>query len=176
MEREFGTHEIHVRESLWRFKYRYGVEWEAKGLYKNVATGASVTGFTRAHLLRAMHGLGIENILYCDTDGIACTENARFENLRYTEALGDWEIEARHAPVGHFGGKKLYAISLPPDPKTGKPKEKLATKGARLKFDEIVRIVNGETILWENPAPTFSIDGSAQFIKRKIRQTAKAGP
>jgi hypothetical protein len=167
LEREFGKHEIHIRESLWRFKYRYGIEWEAKGLYKNVATGASITGFTRSHLLRAMHGLGIENILYCDTDGIACTAGANFDALSYTDALGDWEQEDMGAPIGHFGGKKLYAVRL----STGK--EKIATKGARLKFDDIVKIVNGETILWENPAPTFSIDGSAKFIHREIRRTAK---
>lgn len=174
LEREYANHEIHIRESLWRFKYRFGVEWEAKGLYKNVATGASITGFTRAHLLRAMHALGIENIIYCDTDGIACTENSKFANLSYTNALGDWEIEDDRAPIAYFGGKKLYAIKHSfNDPKTGKPKEKLATKGARLKFSDIVDLVNGKTIVWENPAPTFSIDGTANFIVRRIRATAK---
>jgi hypothetical protein len=167
LEKEYGQHEIHIRESLWRFKYRYGIEWEAKGLYKNVATGASITGFTRSHLLRAMHGLGIENILYCDTDGIACTAGANFDALSYTDALGDWEKEDMGSPIGHFGGKKLYAIQLT----TGK--EKLATKGSRLKFSDIVKVVNGETILWENPAPTFSIDGSAAFIHREIRRTSR---
>lgn len=188
LEREYGNHEIHIRESLWRFKYRYGVEWEAKGLFKNVATGASITGFTRAHLLRAMHKLGIEHVIYCDTDGITCTADAHFDNLSFTDALGDWGYEDQGSPIGHFGGKKLYAIKL----STGKVK--LATKGARMNEREVIKlidgisvrhsvkdddlalnrmleIVNGETFLWENPAPSFAIDGSANFVKRRIRRT-----
>jgi hypothetical protein len=167
LEREYDQHEIHIRESLWRIRYKFGAEWTGKAIYKNVATGASITGFTRSHLLRAMHGLGIENILYCDTDGIACTADANFDALSYTDALGDWEKEDMGSPIGHFGGKKLYAIQL------SNGKEKLATKGARLNFSDIVKIVNGDTILWENPAPTFSIDGSATFIHREIRRTSR---
>jgi hypothetical protein len=177
LEREYDQHEIHIRESLWRIKYQFGVEWTGKTIYKNVATGASITGFTRAHLLRAMHGLGIHNVIYCDTDGIACQETANFDALSYTKALGDWDIEERCAPVGHFGGKKLYAIRLSKtDPKTGKSLEKIATKGSRLKFDDIVRIVNGETIEWKNDFPTFAIDGSATWITRKIRRTGLTVP
>lgn len=172
LDREFGNHEIQKRESLWRFRYMYGEEWTAKSLYKNVATGASITGFTRAHLLKAMHGLGIQHIIYCDTDGIVCGPNANFDALSYTDVLGDWEIEDKNAPIGHFGGKKLYAITLSKKDKSGKHLEKLATKGARLSYTDIEDIVNGKTVTWNNPAPTFSIDGSATFIVRKIRATA----
>lgn len=173
LEREYEGHEIHVRESLWKWKYNFGAEWQAKKLYKNVATGASITGFTRAHLLRAMHALGMNKIVYCDTDGIACLPGADLSAIAVTENIGDWEIEDQNAPVGHFAGKKLYGIQLSKtDPKTGKHKEKIASKGARLTFKDVERVTNGETIRYENQAPTFHIDGTADFIVRNIRSTA----
>lgn len=184
---EFEGHEIHRRESLWKYKYELGVQWEAKGIYNNVATGASITGFTRAHLLHAMHTIGIANIIYCDTDGICARGNTSLSGLSFTDKIGDWELEDT-APTGHFAGKKLYAMKL----STGK--YKLATKGSKLNqievmkhidgeditylehndeagYDKLVRLIAGETIRWDNPAPTFSIDGSAQFLHREIRAT-----
>ena len=162
---EYEGHEIHRRASLWKYKFKYGVEWEAKGIYNNVATGASITGFTRAHLLRAMCQLGREHIIYCDTDGIVCDGSTDLTALPFTDAIGDWEHED-NATIGHFAGKKLYGIKL----STGK--EKIASKGSKLTYDDLVKIINGETIEWLNDAPSFSIDGSAQFVRRSIRATA----
>lgn len=189
---EFGKHEIHCRESLWKWKYQYGVEWEAKALYNNVATGASITGFTRAHLLHAMCSLGRDNIIYCDTDGIAANSRADLSVLPFTPNIGDWEHEDT-APIAHFAGKKLYAVRL------SNGAYKLANKGSKLNqisvtkmiegeeityfesndaaaFDKLTSIVNGATVRWDNPAPTFSIDGSARFIHRDIRATGKRAP
>lgn len=185
---EFDNHEIHRRESLWAHQYKYGADWEAKGLYNNVATGASITGFTRAHLLRAQCQLGRENIIYCDTDGIVCKASTDLTRIPFSDKLGDWELEGV-GEVGHFAGKKLYGIKL------AESKYKLATKGSRLNqrhlyklidgeriayqetddatgYEQINRIMQGETIVWQNEAPSFKIDGSADFVIRKIRATA----
>lgn len=164
---EYENHEIHKRESLWRWRFNYGVEWQSKDIYKNVATGASITGFTRAHLLRAMHTIGMQHVIYCDTDGIVCTQDAQWSALPISPALGDWKIEDQNAPIGHFAGKKLYGIEL----STGK--HKCASKGARLVFSDYEKLVNGETVVWENDAPSFSIDGKSKFIVRDIRATAR---
>lgn len=169
---EYKDHEIHRRESLWKYQFRDGIEWKAKGLYNNVATGASITGFTRAHLLRAMCLLGWDNVIYCDTDGIVCKGSADLSRLPFSEALGDWEHE-NTAPLGHFAGKKLYGIKLSGTDAKGIPLTKIASKGSRLAFNDLERIINGETITWRNDAPTFSIDGSARFVTREIRATAR---
>lgn len=173
---EFDNIEIHSRESLWKWRYQYGVEWQGKKIYKNVATGASVTGFCRAYLLRAMHAVGIDNVIYVDTDSLICRPGAAIENLKISEALGDWGVEDASAPVGHFAGKKMYAIQ------TSKGKPKIASKGARLTFADIEKLVKGETIRWEKPAPSFSIlsgripsnsvDTDRMFVVREIRATA----
>jgi hypothetical protein len=168
---EYEGHEIHRRESLWKYKFRYGVEWEAKGIYNNVASGASITGFTRAHLLRDMCLLGRDNIIYCDTDGIICRDTSDLTRLSFTDAIGDWEHEDT-APIGHFAGKKLYGIRLSKSDKDGNRLTKIASKGSKLSYGDLERIINGETIEWLNQAPSFSIDGSAQFVRRNIRATA----
>lgn len=169
---EFEGHEIHERESLWKWKHELGVEWKGKNLYKNVATGASVTGFTRAHLLRAMASIGRHNVIYCDTDGIICGATANLDGLPFNDELGAWELEESGAPLGHFCGKKLYGIELS-KPKKGN-KYKIASKGARLEFKDMERIAAGETIQWKSPAPTFHIDGSFDYLVRNIKSTANA--
>lgn len=167
LEMEYEGHEIHARESLWRWKHELGTEWKGKALYKNVATGASITGFTRAHLLRAMSNIGFDNVIYCDTDGIVTKGCADLSGISFTDLLGDWELEEDNAPIGHFAGKKLYGIEL------SSGKHKIASKGARLEFRHLERIVAGETVTWKSPAPSFHIDGSFDYVVRNIRSTAK---
>ena len=191
---EFGNHEIHRRNSLFKYKLKYGAEWEARSLYNNVATGASVTGFTRAHLLRAMCMVGRHNVIYCDTDSLVVKNGADVSGIPLSPALGDWELEDACAPVGHFAGKKLYGIKLSSiDAKTGTNKVKIASKGSKLDYEQLEKIVAGETVEWQSAAPSFSItsgrapmfnlenepelciDNSKLFVTRKIRSTAK-GP
>lgn len=202
LAQEYDNFEIHCRPSLWRYQYEHGANWVAKDIFKNVATGASVTGFVRAHLLRAMYSVGIGSVVYCDTDSIIALPSADFKRLPITDNLGDWELEDHSAPVGYFAGKKLYAVQLSAmDRKTGKQKHKVASKGAKLSFKDVKEISEGKTITWENDAPVFnilgavdhtekgrekdkkrlefndpkrrhSLDDSARFVKRRIRQTA----
>lgn len=186
------------RDSLWKHRYQLGIEWEAKPLYKNVATGASITGYARAALLRAIHAIGREHVIYCDTDSLVCTQFADGSRLPQTDKIGDWEKEIDRAPVGHFCGKKLYAILLPPEEKCGCgsktlapdhkrkvhkcscqerngfcPLHKVVTKGARLTYKEIEAISSGEEILYEPQAPSFSLANGIGFIDRRIRKTAQ---
>lgn len=170
LEHEYDNHEIHRRESLWKYKFTYGKDWVSRNIYKNVATGASVTGCTRALLLRSMHKIGISNVIYTDTDSIIC--HTGYDKLSIGEALGQWEIEAENCPVGHFAGKKLYGIRLPHDGPDGKSAYKIASKGAKLTFAEIAEITKGSTITWRSDAPHFSLGGKADFVVRNIRSTA----
>lgn len=172
---EYEGHEIHRRESLWKYKFEDGVNWQGRNIFYNVATAASVTGFTRAHLLRAAHTVGIDNAIYSDTDSLILQGTADLSLLPTSKQIGDWEIEDEGCPIGYFAGKKLYGIRHSPAweaDNPGKSPFKIACKGSKLEFDQIERICNGETVIWKNQAPTFKIDGSANFVVRKIRQTA----
>lgn len=178
---EFEGHQIHMRPSLWKYKYELGVEWKAKAIYNNVATGASITGFARAHLLRAIHTVGVDNIIYCDTDSLFIKNGASIKGLPQTDALGDWELEESCAPIAHFAGKKLYGVM------GSNGKTKIASKGSKMAFEDIEAIMRGETITWKSPAPSFSmrsghiprhsenesqVDKDKLFVVRRIRSTS----
>ncbi|MDE2019666.1 MAG: hypothetical protein KGJ13_04975 [Patescibacteria group bacterium] len=157
--------EIHRREALWQLKYKYGIQWEGQKIYNNVATGASITGFTRAHLLRAAHAIGRKHIIYCDTDSLICDSNADISRVPISPNLGDWGYDGKGL-IGHFAGKKLYGIKL----ESGGTK--IASKGSRLNFETLADIINGKTAVWKNDPPSFRIDGKAKFVHREIRATA----
>ncbi len=168
------------RESLWRYQYRFGVEWEAKPLYKNVATGASITGFARAKLLRAAHTVGIEHIIYCDTDSLVVDQFADTSVLPQSDKIGDWELEISRAPIGHFCGKKLYAITTDPAKKCGCEsrngqceKHKVVTKGGRLTYKEMEKLASGEEVFYEPAAPSFSLARGIKFVDRTFRRTSQ---
>lgn len=178
---EFMGVEFHRREALWRYKHRFNVEWEAKPLYKNVATGASITGFARSYLLRAIHKIGRQHIIYCDTDSLVVAEEADTSCLALSDKIGDWELEIANAPIAHFAGKKLYAIEKNPKasctcnhPDIACERHKVVTKGARLSFRDMENLVNGEIIKYDASAPSFSLArGKPFFVERKIRKTAQ---
>lgn len=176
---QFEGKTFHRRESLWKHHYRHGIEWESKPLYKNVATGASVTGYARAALLTAIHAIGREHIIYCDTDSLVVDQFADMNALPQSDKIGDWEREISNAPVGHFAGKKLYAIEMNKEEKCtceerngGCKRHKVVTKGARLTYKEVIKIVAGEDILYEPMAPSFSLANGIKFIDRTIRRTS----
>lgn len=171
--------EFHHRPSLWKYQYRYGIEWEAKPLYKNVATGASITGYARAALLRGIHALGAENVIYCDTDSLVVKANADCSMLQQGKKIGDWDIEIDNAPTGHFAGKKLYAIDLDNgkactcNDLMGCKRHKVVTKGGKLTFAGMKNIATDPSAIetYMSPAPSFSIARGTHFIVRNIRAT-----
>ena len=176
----FEGHEFHRRESLWKYKHKWGIEWKAKPLYKNVATGASITGFARAYLLRYMHQIGIEHVIYCDTDSMVLDQFADTSGLPVSDKIGDWELEIKNAPTGLFAGKKQYAIDKDPskpckcsNTEMGCERHKVVSKGARLTFKDMEKLIVGETIEYRSAAPTFSIANGIDFVVRNIRRTAQ---
>ena len=126
--------------------------------YKNVAAGASVTGFVRAMLLRAIHSC--EKVYYCDTDSIV---GEGCDKLPVGKEIGEWKLEAEVVEA-HFAGKKVYAMR----DKNGKPK--LASKGVRLSFDQIAAVAAGECAEYTFDAPNFSVSSPSRFTTRKIRR------
>lgn len=58
--------------------------------------------------------------------------------------------------------------------KDGEYITKIASKGSKLQYDDIVKIVNGETVEWKSVAPSFSVgNGGVNFVTRKIQSTVK---
>jgi len=143
----------------------------------NVAVAASVTGWVRAYLWRAM--CESEDVFYCDTDSIICRE---FHG-KVGDDIGEWEFEAESFNGIYIGGKKLYTMELNYcelryDKNDVVIKEwnngeiKKAHKGARLTHEEIVSIVKeGKTIEWHSEAPTFSLSRGVRYVKREIKMT-----
>lgn len=126
----------------------------------NVATGASITGFVRAYLLRALYS--VSTSLYCDTDSIIFTGG---NSLETGNDLGQWKNEGDFN-YGGIGGKKIYAF------KNDKTQEtKTACKGLILDYDEIIRVCKGETIEKTPNAPIYSIKKGKYFLKKSIAMT-----
>jgi hypothetical protein len=154
---------------------------QGKWRYYNIATAASVTGFVRAYLYRAL--CKAEGAIYCDTDSIKAR---KFTDLSVGINLGQW----KHEFTGDYfaiAGKKLYADHIKDRPWLYNPKEedeknknwKIASKGANLASREnapelIERIANGETIQYNPDVPTFSFwRDKPVFVPRDLRSTAK---
>lgn len=129
----------------------------------NVATAASITGAARADLHRNLALAG--RPIYCDTDSIIC-EGFRGE-LDETR-LGGWKLEAT-GTMAAIGGKKLYAIF------DGEKPIKHAAKGVGINPADIIRVCQGETILYQHPVPNFKLDGTAQFTQRNVKRTGTHG-
>lgn len=127
--------------------------------YYNVATAASVTGYVRAYLWRAIQR--VKNPLYCDTDSIIC-EN--IGNLETGKTLGAWDIEKTGNRID-ICGKKLYCFH------TADGAYKIASKGVKLNHLEIERIAKGEIVHWSNAAPSFSLKTGTHFVQRNVKMT-----
>ena len=131
--------------------------------YYDLAEGASVTGFVRAVLMKA---IAQNDTYYCDTD---CVHIAGEFRGKTGTGLGDWapEFTAKRAA---YAGPKLYAME------GDNGKMKTASKGVRLSSADIFRLAKGETVTHKKDAPTFSIRRGASFTQRNIVATAlKAG-
>jgi len=134
--------------------------------FYNVATGASITGAARTELLLGL--AKAERPIYCDTDSIKCLS---LKTEADPKKLGAWKLESECDTV-YIAGKKLYV-----DYKDGKPyvdekgRFKKASKGARLTPEQIKNAALGGTEVYSNPAPTFHLDGTVDFMTRTIRKT-----
>ena len=121
----------------------------------NVSTAASVTGFVRAYLWRAI--CNSEQVLYCDTDSIIC---ANF-NGTISNDLGAWDLEAEPSEV-YIAQRKMYAMKM----KDGSTK--VASKGVKLNYHQIKNgVETGQSIVSERDAPAFSLKYGPRFFTRK---------
>jgi len=137
--------------------------------FYNVATAASITGFVRAFLWRALSRC--DTPLYCDTDSIAAVGINDLPNGIGKE-LGQWEIEGVF-DYGAFGGKKLYAMRYLED-MSGKKKPgdfKIATKGVRISPEELITVAKGGEAIYRPDSPIFSVHKKPHFQSRAVKMT-----
>lgn len=126
----------------------------------NVATGASITGAARSILLRGI--ATAKRALYCDTDSIICADLPLAR--KDSSALGAWKVEAEFDSAA-IAGRKLYALFA------GEKCVKQANKGVAVSAIDIWNICCGDVVLSERDAPSFKLDGSHNFISRRVRMT-----
>lgn len=152
---------------VWKYAGEFG-RWclastelpEDRRRFYNLGTGASITGFVRALMWRALKQ--VREPIYCDTDSIAALD---VSGLDYGDALGQWSLEGEFSRGG-VAGKKLYAFK---DAATGK--WKTASKGVRLSAPEILRVAQGETVTYTPEVPVYSVHKAPHFQSRTIRAT-----
>lgn len=130
---------------------------EAQKFY-NVATAASITGYVRAMLWRAI--CECKGVIYCDTDSIFCEDGSA---LVLGNELGQWKLE-KECIGGAVAGKKLYAFHGTDGV------DKTASKGVRLTVPELYDIARGGQIEYKPLAPTFSVHSEPRHTKRIIRK------
>lgn len=140
----------------------------AKRRFYNLATAASITGYVRAMLWRAV--CHADRPLYCDTDSITAIGFGK--DVILGSALGEWDIENEYGRIV-ICGKKLYAMLKAGKPERNKKSWKIASKGAKLSSQDLIKIAAGETVHFQNAAPTFSTSKpKPTFVSRDIKATA----
>lgn len=155
----------HFREWIIVAEHKGG---HGKGRFYNLATAASITGFVRAKLWRAV--CSADRPLYCDTDSITAVGFGK--DVKLSTDLGDWDIENNYDRV-IMAGKKLYAFHKDGRSMHSKTAWKVASKGARLTYRDLIKIAAGEQITFKNDAPTFSASKrEPTFVERRIKNTA----
>lgn len=156
---------------------------EDRQRFYNVATGASITGFVRAMLWRAI--CSSQGVAYCDTDSI--TVEAAGADVICGDALGQWKHEGDFDRLG-IAGKKLYIMRgangwyetedgntvYSPEAKPAKSERlyKVASKGAKLTKAQLWHVAKGGGVDFASEAPTFSPKKDPMFVKRRIKFTA----
>jgi hypothetical protein len=139
---------------------------EDKHNYYNVATAASITGWVRAYLMRALNQCS--GVLYCDTDSIAARD---IGSLPLGTKLGEWKHEMDCVEYA-IAAKKTYAFRDKVKGQDGKDQWKVASKGVKLTSEEIVRVARGEAVTHAPIVPTYSMfESKPAFTKRIIRRT-----
>lgn len=145
---------------------------EQKRFY-NLATAASITGFVRAYLWRAISAIRRQGglVIYCDTDCVVFSGiEPRDTGLQIGSNLGEWSSEGVMRSGG-VAGRKLYAFLNSELDKNANEKWKTASKGARLSPDEIMQVARGETVVYQQAAPVYSLRKEPQTMERRIKRT-----
>ncbi|MGH9436413.1 MAG: DNA polymerase [Terriglobia bacterium] len=149
--------------------------------YYNVATAASVTGAGRSIFMHAW--ASADRAAYGDTDSAWCQELPLELDQK---KLGAWKLETECDTL-YIAGKKLYAAhkgrarigskkwidGFYADPGENTKPIKCASKGVRMKPEQIAQVALGETIRVPIDAPSLRIGQDAKFIAREIVQRVK---
>lgn len=154
-----------------------------KWAFKNVGVAASVTGYVRAMLHRAL--TASRRPVYCDTDSILC---GKFSGT-VGEGLGEWKNEM-DVDIAFVAGRKMYALHNAKFSwtKTKAKKDdvfvdgwgwtartawKVAHKGIgkEMSVEDMIKVARGGVVRVERLAPTFSFKHEPRFISRKVRMT-----
>lgn len=128
--------------------------------FYNVATGASITGFVRAMILRSLKS--VDKPIYCDTDSIIFKGG---HNLKLGDEIGQWKIEGEFVEAC-IAGKKLYGLM----DKEGKTK--VACKGGALSYKQIKLLLKGHTIKYNAENPVFSWHKKPSYRTIHFKKTA----
>jgi hypothetical protein len=140
--------------SLWR---RPASEQHKEESFFDVATAASITGYQRAVLWRAL--CAVKTPIYCDTDSIICVDVGELEIDQ--GALGAWKIESR--PVETIiCAKKIYCVT------DAQGVVKIASKGARMDKNEIKLLSKNKYFKWSSKNPSFSVKTGFSYLEREI--------
>lgn len=141
---------------------------ESDWRHYNVATAASITGFVRAYLLKAIKS--VEKPYYCDTDSLVFSGK---NNLIINNELGGWKSEGNFHEGG-IAGKKLYAFK---NNDTGEivgavkgvyynKKEEMETL-----YKDIINVCKGDKLEKMPIAPIYSLKKGKYFLKKTIAMT-----
>lgn len=141
---------------------------EEKYRFYDVGVAASITGHVRAKMFETIKKS--DNVLYCDTDSVLC---GKFEGA-VSSHLGDWKKEGTVSDV-YIGGKKMYAFEgdFGKDASGRKIIYKTASKGVKLKIDEIKKIALGSVVEYKKNEPTFGKKAGSEYyyIERKVTRS-----
>lgn len=141
--------------------------------FYNLATAASITGFQRAFLWRAISQC--VDFMYCDTDSILAADVKNVPN-GFGKELGQWSVDGEFSWAA-LAGRKMYALeyNVPfwDDKKEKWILYKTAHKGAKLTAEQLFKVAQGREIIYHPEAPTFSVHHKPQFIDRRIKMTKK---
>lgn len=137
--------------------------------FYNVATAASITGFVRAYMWRAINAC--DGLIYCDTDSIAAHSIGTLPG-GYGTSLGQWEIEG-HFDHGAVCGRKLYAFHKKNMPWLSARNYKVASKGVKLTPAQLYRIARGDTVEYTAKSISFSVHRPAVQLTRSIKAVNK---
>lgn len=100
--------EKHGEKIIWEYEYSNSVNSNHIG--DLVRFASYITARSRTELFKGFLSVGVENVVYCDTD--ACISKIPFPNtMLHNSELGKWKLENEEKPIhnGIFLGSKTYS-------------------------------------------------------------------
>lgn len=94
---------IEVKDNVWMVRYDFDDKFTKNAKNNNPYIGTFVLAHARRRLHEMMVRIGLDRVIYCDTDSIAYTHDTENEenNPETGEELGEWENEAHGFEQGN---------------------------------------------------------------------------